>query len=61
VTAVAVLGDPAAVALATDIVFARGLRPVTDVPVGTDDVKPSGRYPSDHAGVVARLAPKGGQ
>jgi endonuclease/exonuclease/phosphatase family metal-dependent hydrolase len=38
-----------------DLVFARGLLPVTDVLVGTDDRTPSGLYPSDHAGVVARL------
>jgi hypothetical protein len=39
-----------------DLIFARGLRPVTDILIGTDDVTPSGLYPSDHAGVVARLA-----
>jgi endonuclease/exonuclease/phosphatase family metal-dependent hydrolase len=40
-----------------DVVFTRGLSPVTDVLVGTDDITASGYYPSDHAGVVARLAP----
>jgi endonuclease/exonuclease/phosphatase family metal-dependent hydrolase len=40
-----------------DVVFTRGLRPVTDIQVGTDDLTPSGLYPSDHAGIVARLAP----
>jgi endonuclease/exonuclease/phosphatase family metal-dependent hydrolase len=39
-----------------DLIFTRGLRPVTDILVGTDDLTPSGLYPSDHAGVVARLA-----
>jgi endonuclease/exonuclease/phosphatase family metal-dependent hydrolase len=39
-----------------DLIFIRGLRPVTDILVGTDDLTPSGLYPSDHAGVVARLA-----
>jgi hypothetical protein len=39
-----------------DLVFTRGLRPVTDILVGTDDLTPSGLYPSDHAGVVARVA-----
>jgi hypothetical protein len=39
-----------------DLIFTRGLRPVTDILVGTDDLTPSGLYPSDHAGVVARVA-----
>ena len=39
-----------------DLIFARGLRPVTDTLIGTDDLTPSGLYPSDHGGVVARLA-----
>jgi endonuclease/exonuclease/phosphatase family metal-dependent hydrolase len=39
-----------------DLIFTRGLRPVTDILIGTDDLTPSGLYPSDHAGVVARLA-----
>jgi hypothetical protein len=39
------------------VVFTRGLKPVTDTLVGLDDLPPSGFYPSDHAGVVARLAP----
>jgi hypothetical protein len=39
-----------------DVVFSRGLKPVTDIRIGTADLTPSGRYPSDHAGVVARLA-----
>jgi endonuclease/exonuclease/phosphatase family metal-dependent hydrolase len=44
-------------AIRIDMVFTRGLKPVTDTLVGTDDLTPSGLYPSDHAGVVARLAP----
>jgi hypothetical protein len=40
-----------------DVVFARGLRPVTDVRIGLDDRTRSGLLPSDHAGIVARLAP----
>ena len=40
-----------------DVVLARGLVPVTDVLVGLDDLTPSGLHPSDHAGVLARLAP----
>jgi endonuclease/exonuclease/phosphatase family metal-dependent hydrolase len=39
-----------------DVIFSRGLTPVTDVLIGTDDLTASGLYPSDHAGVVARLA-----
>jgi endonuclease/exonuclease/phosphatase family metal-dependent hydrolase len=39
-----------------DLIFTRGLRPVTDILIGTDDLTPSGLYPSDHAGVVARVA-----
>jgi hypothetical protein len=39
-----------------DLIFVRGLRAVTDILIGTDDLTPSGLYPSDHAGVVARLA-----
>ena len=39
-----------------DLIFSRGLRPVTDILIGTDDLTPSGLYPSDHAGVVARVA-----
>jgi hypothetical protein len=39
-----------------DLIFVRGLRPVTDILIGTDELTPSGLYPSDHAGVVARLA-----
>jgi endonuclease/exonuclease/phosphatase family metal-dependent hydrolase len=39
-----------------DVVFTRSLRPVTAVRIGTSDLTPSGLYPSDHAGVVARLA-----
>jgi hypothetical protein len=39
-----------------DLIFTRGLRPVTDILIGTNDLTPSGLYPSDHAGVVARLA-----
>jgi endonuclease/exonuclease/phosphatase family metal-dependent hydrolase len=38
-----------------DCIFARGLRPITDIRVGIDDLPPSGLFPSDHAGVVARL------
>jgi hypothetical protein len=38
-----------------DLIFTRGLRPVTDILIGTNDLTPSGLYPSDHAGVVARL------
>ena len=41
-----------------DLIFTRGLRPVTDILIGTDDLTPSGLYPSDHAGVVARIATK---
>lgn len=40
-----------------DLVLSRGLLPITDVLVGTTDLTPSGLYPSDHAGVLARLAP----
>jgi endonuclease/exonuclease/phosphatase family metal-dependent hydrolase len=40
-----------------DLVLTRGSTPVTDVLVGLADLTPSGLYPSDHAGVVARLAP----
>jgi endonuclease/exonuclease/phosphatase family metal-dependent hydrolase len=40
-----------------DLVFSRGLRPVTDVLVGTDDLTASGLYPSDHAGIFAQLDP----
>jgi endonuclease/exonuclease/phosphatase family metal-dependent hydrolase len=40
-----------------DVVLTRGLVPVTDVLIGADDRTLSGFYPSDHAGVVARLAP----
>jgi endonuclease/exonuclease/phosphatase family metal-dependent hydrolase len=39
-----------------DLIFTRGLHPVTDILIGTDDLTPSGLYPSDHAGVVARVA-----
>ena len=39
-----------------DLIFARGLRQITDILIGTDDLTPSGLYPSDHAGVIARLA-----
>jgi len=39
-----------------DVVFERGLQRLTDVLVGTTDLTPSGLYPSDHAGVVAKLA-----
>jgi endonuclease/exonuclease/phosphatase family metal-dependent hydrolase len=39
-----------------DVVLERGLQPLTDMLVGTSDLTPSGLYPSDHAGVVARLA-----
>jgi hypothetical protein len=39
-----------------DLIFTRGLRPITDILIGTNDLTPSGLYPSDHAGVVARLA-----
>jgi hypothetical protein len=39
-----------------DVIFERSMRPVTDVMVGTSDLTPSGLYPSDHVGVVARLA-----
>ena len=41
-----------------DVILTRDLTAVTDVLVGIDDRTPSGRYPSDHAGVVARLAPR---
>lgn len=44
-----------------DVILTRGLRPVTDVLVGTDDLTPSGLYPSDHAGVLARVVPDGGR
>jgi endonuclease/exonuclease/phosphatase family metal-dependent hydrolase len=40
-----------------DVIFSRGLRPVTDTLIGTGDLTASGLYPSDHAGVLARLAP----
>ena len=39
-----------------DVIFSRGLREITDSLIGTDDLTPSGLYPSDHAGVIARLA-----
>jgi hypothetical protein len=39
-----------------DLIFSRGLRPVTDILIGTNDLTPSGLYPSDHAGVLARVA-----
>jgi endonuclease/exonuclease/phosphatase family metal-dependent hydrolase len=39
-----------------DLIFARGLTPITDVLIGATDLTPSGLSPSDHAGVVARLA-----
>jgi hypothetical protein len=39
-----------------DLIFSRGLRPITDTLIGTNDFTPSGLYPSDHVGVVARLA-----
>jgi endonuclease/exonuclease/phosphatase family metal-dependent hydrolase len=40
-----------------DLVFSRGLAAISDTLVGTSDLTPSGLYPSDHVGVVARLAP----
>jgi endonuclease/exonuclease/phosphatase family metal-dependent hydrolase len=41
-----------------DLVFTRGLQPIIDMPIGRSDLTPSGLYPSDHAGVLARaLAP----
>lgn len=43
-----------------DLIFARGLTPITDVSLGTTDLTPSGLYPSDHTGVLARLAPGSG-
>jgi endonuclease/exonuclease/phosphatase family metal-dependent hydrolase len=36
-----------------DLIFVRGLQPVLDIRIGTNDLTPSGLYPSDHAGVVA--------
>jgi endonuclease/exonuclease/phosphatase family metal-dependent hydrolase len=40
-----------------DLIFSRGFTAISDTLVGASDLTPSGLYPSDHLGVVARLAP----